>query len=295
MPRTLQVAFDQFHTSLKPNSTARDAAKGHRASVLASLEKIYTINYFFQSGSSGNSTDIIYYSDIDYMALIPEKQLTSNSTTMLTKVRDQLNYTFPKSNVHVSTPAVVVPFGLYGVETNEVVPGYLIEFTKSGIPVYGIADGNGGWIKTAPKAHNAYVTEVNTTYNYEVKTFIRFIKAWKYYNVVDISSFYLEMRAAKYAETYFKKGTVASYVVHLHYYFKDLYSINLAQLQDPTGIVGYIAACNSEYKKTAALSKIHTAMVRSEKAMNATIGGNFKDAFYWLNLLFNNKFPNYNY
>ena len=34
----------------------------------------------------------------------------------------------------------------------------------------------------------------------KVKPLIRFIKAWKYYRDVPISSFYLEMRVAKYAE-----------------------------------------------------------------------------------------------
>jgi hypothetical protein len=294
MPRTLEIAFDQFHAQLKPTQAVTEAATRHRASIKSSIEKIYTLNYFFQSGSSGNATDIRYYSDVDYMAIIPTSQLKVNSDTMLRKIRDQLDYTFPRTNVHISSPAIVVPFGAFGVETTEVVPGDLRSWNGD-VPIFEIADGHGGWLKTAPKAHNAYVTEINKKYNFTVKMFIRFIRAWKYYNGVDISSFYLEMRAAKYTDSYCDGKRFLSFIIDLHYFFKFLSDYNLPSLQDPTGNVGYISACSTEAKKATALSRVNTAATRTEKAMNAHMAGNDKDAFYWLNLLFNDKFPNYYY
>jgi hypothetical protein len=216
MPRSTVTAFEDFHAYLKPSTRHTEAATKHRATIKTSLEKIYTLQYFFQSGSSGNATDIFFYSDVDYMAIVPTSQLKVNSTTLLVKVKDQLDATFPRTGVHIRTPAVVVPFGSNGIETTEIVPGDLRYTTNEGVNVYEIADGNGGWIKTAPKAHNSYVTEMNKAVNFQLKTFIRFLRAWKYYNDVKISSCYLEMRAAKYAELYCLKDGYMTYAIELN-------------------------------------------------------------------------------
>lgn len=292
MPRTLANGFDTFHSMLIPSSQATEAATKHRATIKASIEKIYTLQYFFQSGSSGNSTDIAIYSDVDYMAMVPTKELKINSNTLLIKIRDQLSATFPNTGVHIRSPAVVVPFGVNGSETTEITPGDFRKFVNR-VAVYEIADGNGGWLKTAPKAHNTYVTNINISNDFKLKPFIRFIKAWKYYNNVDLASFYLEMRAAKYVESYCSSNSKLDYLVDLLYFFKELKSVGLSQLQDPTGVVGYISPCNTEIKKDNALLKIDTAVSRLEKALEATKNGDTKQAFVWLGLLFNNRFPGY--
>ena len=69
-----------------------------------------------------------------------------------------------------------------------------------GVSVYDIPGAATGWLDTAPLEHLAYVTEVNSRQNIAggAKKLARLIKAWKYYNDVPISSFYLEMRAAQY-------------------------------------------------------------------------------------------------
>lgn len=292
MPRTLDQAFDLFHSNLKPSGSVTLAATRHRASIKASIEKVYTLDYFFQSGSSGNSTDIYPFSDVDYMAVIPTNQLTANSSTMMTNVRNQLDATFPRTGVHISTPAVVVPFGYNGSETTEVVPADLLKFNGD-VPIFEISDGKGGWIKTAPKAHNAYVTRINQENNFQLKTFVRFIKAWKYYNSVDISSFYLEMRAAKYVESFCKNDKKVFYWIDLYYFFNELVESGLAQLQDPTGNVGYIAPCTTELKRQAALTSMNLARSRAKKAMDAAASNDISGAFSWFNLLFNGKFPSY--
>lgn len=292
MPRTIDQGFDALHVRIKPNRVVTEAATKHRASIKSSIEKIYSLDYFFQSGSSGNSTDVYPYSDVDYMAIIPTNQLKVNSTTMLTKVRTQLDSSFPRTGVHISTPAVVVPFGLNGSETTEVVPGDLRKFEK-GYAVFEIADGEGGWLRSAPKAHNEYVTRVNQEHGYNVKTLVRFVKAWKYYNNVSISSFYLEMRVAKYVDSHIDKNKPVVFIVHLHYFFKYLQTANLANLTDPTGIVGYINGCSTEIKRQNAMKSLNLAVSRSENAMNEQLKLNTASAFLWLDKLFNGRFPGY--
>src|SRR5947209_5847805 len=57
-----------------------------------------------------------------------------------------------------------------------------------------------GWMRSSPDAHNDYVRSIDNKHTGKVKPLIRFIKAWKFFKQVPISSFYLELRVAKYAD-----------------------------------------------------------------------------------------------
>jgi hypothetical protein len=83
-------------------------------------------------------------------------------------------------------------------ERTEIIPADYMR-DSYGYKVYDIADGAGEWMKTSPDAHNAYVQAVDDKFNGKVKPLIRFLKAWKYFRDVPVSSFYLELRVAKYA------------------------------------------------------------------------------------------------
>ncbi len=85
------------------------------------------------------------------------------------------------------------------------------------------------------------------------------------------------------------------YDIDLNTILKKLYDCDLASIQDPKGISGYVYACSSEAKKQDALSKLLTAKVRAQKARDASASDNIKDAFYWWDKVFAGNFPNYNY
>ena len=110
-------------------------------------------------------------------------------------------------------------------------------------------------------AHNAYVREVDEDLAGKVKPLIRFIKAWKYYQNVPISSFYLELRVAKYAEG---KSSIV-YDIDVKGAFSHLDSIDLARMQDPMGISGYISPCSTQAQLDDAKSKLATALIRAQK------------------------------
>ena len=198
--RTVNQGFTDFLSTLTPTIGESTAAKNHRASIKACLESNFDLTSFFRTGSFGNGTSISGYSDVDYFAEIPTCNLQENSTTTLSQVRDALKKRFPTTNVRVSCPAVVVPFGTDAKESTEVTPGDYIKTTEDEYRVYDIPDCSNGWMRSSPDAHNAYVREVDEDLSNKVKPLIRFIKAWKYYRNVPISSFYLELRVTKYAE-----------------------------------------------------------------------------------------------
>lgn len=290
MPRTVDEGFRDFHSKLTPSAAETEAAKSHRASIEARLKRDFGLRRFTRIGSFGNGTSISGYSDVDYLAALARDTLTSDSNYSLGKVRNSLDDRFPNTGVRVSCPAVVVPFGTTKSETTEVVPAdYVGE--DSGHPVYEIADCSGGWMRASPDAHNDYVAQINEKLGGKVKPLIRFIKAWKCFRDVPISSFYLELRVAKYASG---ERTI-NYEVDVKRFLCQLRDGKLAAMQDPMGISGYIQACKTQALYEDAMSKLDTAAARAEKAREEAENGNIAGAFEWWRKLFNNEFPSYYY
>jgi hypothetical protein len=290
MPRSIREGFDDFLYKLKASAPESNAAKRHRVSIEACLRSNFGLNRFVRIGSFGNGTSISGYSDVDYLAGIPTSQLTHSSAYSLSKVRNVLDVRFPFTGVRVDSPAVSVPFGTCQSETTEVVPADLVD-AVNGFKVYEIADGSGNWMRVSPDAHNAYVAHVDAMHAGRVKPLIRFVKAWKFLRNVPISSFYLEMRVAKYAES--EKAIVHD--IDVTRLLRDLWQHQLARIQDPMRFSGYISACKTEARRQDALSKLERAVARTEQARQATVKGDIASAFDWWRLVYDNAFPTYYY
>jgi hypothetical protein len=146
-------------------------------------------------------------------------------------------------------------------------------------------------MRSSPDAHNAYVLQQHQRLGNKVKPLIRFIKAWKFFRQVPISSFYLELRVAKYAEG----ESSILYSIDVKRVLTRLLDANLAAIQDPMGVSGYIYPCTSEAKLADAKSKLSTAVGRAEKAYEAEQAGRIGDAFDWWRQLYADQFPSYYY
>ena len=288
MPRTVDEGFRDFLTKLTPSSGEATAARKHRRSIEQCIRSHLGLDRFWRTGSFGNGTSISGYSDVDYMASIPRKKLKRNSTTSLTELRNALAARFPNTGVRSACPAVVVPFGTYRKETTEVTPaGWVAK--NGGHPVYEIPDCDDGWMKSSPDAHNSYVRVIDKSLSNKVRPLVRFIKAWKYFRDVPVSSFYLELRVAKYASG----KSLILYATDVERVFRELQRVELAKIQDPMRVSGYVSPCRTRAQLNDAKSKLATAASRASKAKAAEERGNTKDAFYWWNLLFDRKFPSY--
>ena len=288
MPRTIEQGFEDFLTNLKTTKAESASAKTHRASIEACLISNFGLNRFTRIGSFGNGTNVSGYSDVDYLACIPTAKLTKTSTASLVKVKNALDQRFPTTNVAVNCPAILVPFGDRKSEDTEIVIADYIK-EKDGYKVYEIADCNDGWMEVSPDAHNAYVDYVDKQHGGKVKPLIRFIKAWKFYQGAKISSFYLEMRVAKYAAE--QKSII--YDIDIKLILQILRDSELAMMQDPMAVSGLIHPCKTDTFKVDALSKLNTAATRADKAREATTNGDIKLAFEWWGKLYNDKFPSY--
>lgn len=289
MKKTVDEGFREFHGTLTPTHEESQVAKSHRASIETCLKKSFEITRFARTGSFGNGTSIRGYSDVDYFACIPTKNLQQNSFTTLQEVQKALIDRFQDASIFIRPPAVRVRFGTDVSESIEIVPADLIQQDKSGTLIYEIADGAGGWLRSSPDVHHNYVDEVDRKLGGKVKSLVRLLKAWKYYHGAPIRSFYLEIHVAQYASQ--KKSII--YSRDVRNILKLLRDTRLAALQDPKGISGYILPCSSEAQKSDALSKLTIAFMRAEKAREAEKAGKISDAFDWWNLMFARKFPLY--
>lgn len=288
MPTTVSAALDTLHSWLTPSSNETAAAASHRASIKACLENNFGMTNFFRSGSFGHGTSISGHSDVDYMAVLPNYQLSANSTTTLQKVRDALAYRFPRTAVSVRSPAVVVPFGNSISERHEITPAEYLG-KSSGSSVYDIPNRYGGWMNTSPHAHGEWINSINQQ-NPGTKALIRFIKLWNYKRDVGIRSFYLEMRVAQYSAG----ERFISYPVDIWRALSFLRNKELAAMNDPTGLCGKFYPC-SDAMKSGILSKLDTAIKRAERAYNNDLAGYTVSAFEDYNLLFNGYFPDWGY
>lgn len=291
MAKSVSDGFQAFLTKIKPLDSEHTKATTHKGSIKSCVANSFQCYNLFETGSFGNDTGIRHYSDTDYFAPIPAGVLSVNSGVALRKLKEALQFTFPRTTgIEVNSPAVQIPFGQYASEKIEVTPCNfkgMSETPLGNFPRYLIPAGNGEWMYSSPQAHNNYVSTVDAKLRGKLKPLIKFIKAWKFMNNAQIMSFHLELRVTKILET----SIILAYDEAIFNIFNELYRVQLADMRDPMGISGLIPATKTAAQKDVALSKLNTALSRSEKACNARIKGNIDEAFRYWDLLYNNQFP----
>lgn len=291
MPLSVDQGFDTFQSWLAALPSEHARAARHQKSVFGHMNSNYGCYEFKETGSFGNGTSIRHRSDTDYFAVCTHDRISSNSGYMLGKIRDSLQYTFhATSSIVVNKPAVRLQFGQYASETLELTPAKFkgMATTPLGLKAsYWIPNYENGWMESSPDAHNAYVRLHDNRLRGMLKPLIQFIKAWKYFLKVPISSFYLELRVTRYAESRSK----IAFDIDLSRVFNLLENNNLASMRDPMGISGLVDACSTDTKKEVALSKLATAASRARKDVELKMRKPDKAFEYW-DLLFNEQFPN---
>lgn len=285
MAHTVSEGFDKFLENLTPLQSQREAKAKHREGVEASLSNALDVKMFRESGSFNHGTGVRNYCDVDLLVSLGSKP--GSSTTALNWVKTALGNSFPHTTVTISRPAVRVLFN-GGKETWEIIPGF--RKNSGDAALYDIPSVvEGDWLESAPTEHISYVNDVNKLSGITgaAKKLARLAKAWKYFNSVPVSSFYLEMRAAQYmsSEKYWDP------IQDLSRFLNLMKNNNLSAMNDPKGLTSRFYACSTDAKAKDAVSKLNTAATRAEKALAAHKDDKPADAFSWLDLLFGGNFP----
>lgn len=281
---TINQHFIDLLSTLTPSSAENADYASHRTSIEAKLESKFNITYTMETGSFRSGTGVRYHTDLDILTSIPSAHQKYNSYNMLLSIKGALQERFGESGIYIRTPAVVCNFS--GGKTIEITPGYYRYQTDEAYNVYKIPDFDGGWQVAAPSAHIAYVNGINNKLDKKVKHVIRLIKAIKHAQNISMSSFYLEMRTAKYCDG----ETTILYEYDVYRVLNRLVDDGLAMMQDPVGIAGYIAPTSTESQRVDALSKLTTARDRASKAINAEKDGKHAEALEWWVKVFDRGF-----
>lgn len=277
MTKTVTSWFHDLNSYYTPSRSQFAAATSHRTSIETRLDSNIGLFRMFEIGSLRHGTGVWLYSDADYLASLKGTR-PGSSATMLAKVRNVLQGRFLNTVVTVRSPAVVCKFSDGDVE---IVPGYIADAANTG---YWIADpaSPGGWMKTYPEAHNNYVNEINKKMDGGTKKLARLLKIWKYKRNVPVSSFYLEMQAARHLDS--ESSYIPIYDLCL--VLNKMSLSGLAAMNDPTGHGSRLNAYSSDATRKDSLSKLSSATTRARRALNHHKDEEHSAAIGQLKLLF---------
>jgi hypothetical protein len=286
---TLDEGFQLFLDSLMPNSSMPDLPGDFRERIRDCLEDNFGLYAFFLGGSLLSSTHIRGYVGLDYFASVEGDRLPTDSDSFLAEVGLALEECFPDRELIVQAPAVIVPIVPDGDRVVRIVPARLSGRTSTGYRLYAVTDGLGGWMMTSPDAHSAYIETADLDLDGKLRPLIRFLKAWKYFRDVPVSSFYLELQCVAYAVS--EKMIV--YTVDFQNVLQLLWEDQFADVQDPKGVSGYVPARLTYAGKKAAISRLRTALYHVGRAQEAAAEGQVEEAFLYWNRVFNGHFTPY--
>lgn len=280
-------------SSLQPTSSGIASAKTHIKSIKDSLNRDFVVKSPLIIGSTARKTSIAGQSDVDLLVVLSRVearhgQRLVNSNTFLGRVQSNLSVRFQRTKIRRDNQAVVIHFA-QGTEPVDVVPAIFYEFRgdkKS--PVYLIPDGEGGWLETAPQAHNAYLKKADKLAGGKLRKTIQLVKHWRHSRAqsLNLSSIYLELLLAS-------KGTCVGIKSYPACFFETLLLLEKTQcrrLQDPVDVAGEIFASTSRYQRERLLSAIDSSTTSAARAILAEEKGKFDEAARHWNRVFNGNF-----
>lgn len=295
---------DRFQTLLNqiavPQREQDDYAT-HQYGVRQAMANEYPGSECHTIGSHARGSAIGGTSDLDTLARLPldavRRSATDNtlisSNTALTNVRQPLLSRYPTTVIGRDGQAVVVSFAS-GTRDIDVVPaawaGMIdVAALKAKRPAYWIPDGEGGWMKTAPQAHNDYIANADAAAGGKLRRVAQLLRHWRRARTpkVPMLTFHAELVLAN-------NGTCVgpmSYAQALARSFAVLAARNGAALQDPLGISGYIQIGSTPTKRSEIVSALSYAADLAARAVDLDTRGSMPEAYALWARVFNADFP----
>jgi hypothetical protein len=209
--------FETFLFNITLTDAQIKAGGDRREAVVGALNQ----NYYKSSHKTANSlyigswrkfTRIRPPRDVDVLYTVPKsvydryQQRSGNKQSqLLQEIKGVLLAEFPNTNIKGDGPAVIVPFSAYNVEL---------------IPTFKLTDGkywvcmtaNGGSYKVADydaEANQMSTSNTNTKGN--TRDLVRIMKCWQGYCSVLIKSFWLELLAVQFLDSWKHRGESKTY------------------------------------------------------------------------------------
>lgn len=294
--RTLQTqsvagAFKELLERISPGPAEMDQAYTRAAAIKTCLKKGFAVSDVRMVGSFSKGTAVRRLSDVDLFVCLARDEArwgdrTVDSRTFLRRVRDQLRHRYPTTNIRGDGQAVSLRF-TGGAERFDVVPA-VFTGVQSGGAVFGIPDGRGDWLITAPHLQRKRLQEAAVRSGGKLPRVIQIVKWWTRVRAqaVPINSFHVEM-----VLTGEELGRgVASYSQLTAKAFRVLAQRKGRGLRDPSGISHLVPAVDTDAKKKTLTTKLERAADWAARAVEAEKGGDTAGAVANWNRVFNGQF-----
>ncbi|MFZ5751357.1 MAG: SMODS domain-containing nucleotidyltransferase [Pseudomonadota bacterium] len=258
--------FDAFLGNISLTDPQKTAGAERRASVIKALNSHYwgsssdTENSKYV-GSWGKFTRIRPPRDVDVLFQLPvsvyekyQNRAGNKQSQLLQEVKGVLAAKFPNTDVRGDGPVVKVPFASYNVE---LVPAFLLK--DGGYWVCMTNDG-GQYKKADYDAEMKVVKDSNDLTKGNARNLVRMMKCWQGYCDVPLKSFWIELIAIEFLQTWEHRDKSSTYY---DWMVRDF----LKHLEGKVfGNVYAPGTYEQMYLGNAWLSKAQTARQRAEKA-----------------------------
>lgn len=281
----MQHMLSEYASIVTPKPPDRALVASRRAELESALDDSPLRDAFVnESGSFRHGTSVRAHSDVDYLVWTTRPRPVLPSTQLSTLKSHLYINMYSATRAAVSSPTVRVEFA--SPPYFEVVPAWWSHDIGDD-EVFFIPGPGDEWVQSIPKAHNRYVSEINDQHGRKVKQLIRLLKAWKYHVDAPVSSFYLEIRTARYAAA----EASIMYLLDMRFVMSRILNEGVRDLNDPLKIVGRIPGCASEAKRLMTVRLLDEAVEALCRAWDA-----YKDCDktgYWLAMtdVFGTDFP----
>lgn len=153
-----------------------------------------------------------------------------------------------------------------------------------GNDVYGLPDGTGGWLNTAPTVANAWFLGRNAELGYNLAPLVRLLKKWNNAHSKRFRSYHLETVAATVFKTLGsnRQSGLAS--------FFDWAPSHL-DVMDPGGQSGSLSGYLSWLTRPDAVQSLRLAAERAHKARAAEAAGDHQESKRLWRIILGNEFP----
>ncbi|WAC90167.1 SMODS domain-containing nucleotidyltransferase [Mycobacterium sp. Aquia_213] len=291
MATTTAQAFDEFYDAIKEDDAISQKVSDRRTNVVNTLKAAFpsTATIQFQSakliGSLGRHTASRPFDDMDLLVHLHvdddlwQRTYQYSSTDFLYRVRSSLSASSTVKKIGARGQAVRLFYsdGLV-VDVAAVV--------KISDGYYKIPDGSGGWLSTNPIEHETYVNRRNSELGGNLKRFVVVAKQWNKAHSSYLSSFHLEMMAAR---TFATLGTNRREALRL---FFDYNQYNLS-VQDPAGYGGDLSTYLTSTNRTLVNAALGAARDRADLALAAENRGDARESIRQWGIILGSRFPAY--
>lgn len=286
-----RMLFARLIHSIQPTASEKSRSTSHMSTIRRRVTKSFDIARIIPIGSFSRSTAITTYSDHDLLVLLKRNEAKwgdklVSSSTVLGRVRNDLNSRYTATTVRSDKQAAVINFG-GGRHRFDIVPALFSHFDQKR-PIYGIPDGSGGWLATSPMSHNQWLKKAHLRSAGKLTKSAQLLKHWANMraNSSPACSFYLELWLALHEVCIGAR----SYSEILTDAFNQLDRTGCSPIEDPIGISGWIHSCRTDSQHLNLRDAIRTSAFHSERALAAEHRRNNKEARRQWEIVFNGGF-----